>query len=78
MLDKIELPDKVYDVLKIVSIIALPLITLISTFGDIWGLPYKDEIVKTLAAIEVFVGAILAQSSRNYKKKHEKESEGEE
>lgn len=73
MLEKIELPNKVYDALKIVSIIVIPLITLITAFGDIWGLPYKDEIVKTLAAIEVFIGSILAQSSRNYKKKLENE-----
>ncbi len=66
MLKKIKLSNKVYDVLKIVSILILPLTIFITSLGDIWGLPYSYEIIKTLGAIEVFVGAILKISSDNY------------
>lgn len=69
MLDKIQLPDKVYDVLKIVALVIVPLTILISSLGDIWGLPYKDQIVKTLAAIDVFIGSLLEVSCINYNKK---------
>lgn len=69
MLDKIQLPDKVYDVLKIVAFVVVPLTILISSLGDIWGLPYKDQIVKTLAAIDVFIGSLLEVSCINYNKK---------
>ena len=69
MLDKIQLPDKVYDVLKIVALVIVPLTILISSLGDIWGRPYKDQIVKTLAAIDVFIGSLLEVSCINYNKK---------
>ena len=71
MLDKIKLPDKVYDVLKVVALIIVPLTVLISSLGDIWGLPYQTQIVKTLAAIDVFVGSLLEISSVNYHKNKE-------
>lgn len=66
MLDRIQLPDKVYDVLKVIALIVLPLSEFISTLGGIWGLPYTDKIVQTLVAINVFLGAILSISSANY------------
>lgn len=71
MLDKIVLPNKVYDVLKVISLVIVPLSILISSLGDIWGLPYKEQIVKTLAAIDVFIGSLLVISSANYNKKKE-------
>ena len=71
MLDKIKLPDKVYDILKVVALIIVPLTVLISSLGDIWGLPYQTQIVKTLAAIDVFIGSLLEISSVNYHKNKE-------
>lgn len=65
---KIKLPNKVYDVLKVVALIIVPVTILISSLGDIWGLPYQDQIVKTLGAIEVFLGSLLEISSANYRK----------
>lgn len=69
MLDKIQLPDKVYDVLKVIALVIVPLTVLISSLGDIWGLPYREQIVKTLAAIDLFIGSLLEVSSINYNKK---------
>lgn len=66
MLKRIQLPNEVYDVLKIVALIIVPVTILISSLGDIWGLPYQDQIVKTLGAIDVFLGSLLEISSANY------------
>ena len=66
MLDRIQLPNKVYDILKIIALLILPFTVFFTSLGDIWGLPYQDQIVKTLGAIEVFVGSLLQISSANY------------
>ena len=76
MLKKIKLSNKVYDVLKIISILIIPIITFVTALGDIWGLPYQVQILKTLTAIEVFVGALLKISSDNYHEEHKPESYG--
>ena len=60
--------NKVYNVLKWVALILLPAVsTLIMTLGDIWALPYKEQIALTIAAVDTFLGAILAISSASYK-----------
>ena len=62
--------DKVYDILKWVSMIVLPAIgTLYLTLSGIWGLPYGEQIAGSITAIDTFLGAILMISSNSYKKK---------
>ncbi len=39
--------------------------------AQIWGLPYGEEIVGTITAIDCFLGAILGISNVQYKKKIE-------
>lgn len=64
--------DKVYDVLVYIAQIVIPaLATLYGTLSTIWGLPYGEQIVETLAAIDLFLGALLKIS----KSKYDKESE---
>lgn len=61
--------NKVYDVLKWVSQILLPaLATLYFALANIWGLPYAEEIVGTIAAVDAFLGVILGISSKSYYK----------
>jgi hypothetical protein len=61
--------NKVYDVLKWIALLALPaLIALYSTLSGIWGWPYGEQIVGTLAALEIFLGTILQISNAKYKK----------
>ena len=65
-----ELSNKVYDVLKYVAQIILPaLATLYFALSKIWGLPYGEEIVGTISAIDVFLGALLGISTASYNKK---------
>ena len=61
--------NKVYDVLKWVTLVALPATTALwLTLANIWGFPYAEAIGATLAAITTFIGALLGISSYNYNK----------
>ena len=61
--------NKVYDVLKWVTLVALPATTALwLTLANIWGFPYAEAIGATLAAITTFLGALLGISSYNYNK----------
>lgn len=69
-----KLPNNVYDVLKYIAQIVLPaLATLYFALSKIWGLPYGEEIVGTISAIDVFLGALLGLSTMNYNKSLEGE-----
>lgn len=61
--------NKVYDILKYIAQIALPAVgTLYFALASIWGLPYGEEVVGTITAIDAFLGALLMISSANYNK----------
>ena len=61
--------NKIYDVLKFIALIVLPAIgTLYFALAGIWGLPYGEQIVGTITAIDTFLGAILGISSAQYYK----------
>jgi hypothetical protein len=61
--------NKIYDVLKYVAQIVLPAIaTLYFALAGIWGLPYGEEVVGTITAVDTFLGVILGISSANYNK----------
>lgn len=62
--------NKVYDILKWVVMIVLPAIsTLYFALSSIWGFPYAEEVVGTIAAVTTFLGAILGISNVQYTKK---------
>lgn len=61
--------NKTYDVLKYIAQIALPaLATLYFALAQIWGLPYGEQIVGTITAIDACLGALLGLSTLKYKK----------
>ncbi len=65
--------NKVYDILKWIALIALPAVaTLYFAIAQIWGLPYGEQVVGTITAIDTFLGALLGISNHNYVKKEEK------
>ena len=65
--------NKVYDRLKWVAQILLPaLATLYFTISNIWGLPYTEQIVGTITAVDTFLGIILGISTFKYNKANEK------
>ena len=62
--------NKVYDVLKWISMYLLPALgTLYFALASIWVLPYGEEIVGTITAIDTFLGVILGISNSQYKKR---------
>lgn len=63
------LSNKTYSLLKWVALILLPALgTLYFALAGIWGLPFGEQIVGTITAIDTFLGAILGISTNNYKK----------
>lgn len=62
--------NKIYDTLKFIAMVVLPAIgTLYFALAQIWGLPYGEQIVGTITAIDAFLGAILGISTAQYNKK---------
>lgn len=59
--------NKTYDLLKWIAMIVLPALgTLYFALASIWGLPYGEQIVGTITAIDAFLGALLGVSTNNY------------
>lgn len=64
-----KLSDKAYNFLKSIALIWFPaFITLVSTFAAIWGIPYAEQILATLVAVNTFMGVVLGVSNANYLK----------
>ena len=67
--------EKVYDVLKWITMVALPAVTTLwLTLASIWNFPYAEPIGATLGAITVFLGALLGIGSVKYKFLTDKEA----
>ena len=65
--------NKVYDTLKWIAMYLLPALgTLYFALAGIWGLPYGEQIVGTITAIDTFLGAILGISTAQYNKRVDK------
>lgn len=57
------LPDKAYEILKWIALIALPAIAVFAqAVGPAWGLPHVDQIVATIDALGVLIGALIGVS----------------
>lgn len=65
-----KLSNTTYDRLKWFALVFIPALEfLILTLGDIWGFAHYIEIGQTIAAIGVFLAALLGVSSKNYYKR---------
>lgn len=63
--------NKTYDILKWVAQYLLPaLATLYFAVAQIWGLPYGEEVVGTITALDTFLGVLLGISTANYNKQN--------
>lgn len=64
-----KMSNKTFDSLKWICLLALPgLSTFISMVFPLWGIPYADEIAKTITALATLIGGCLGVSSMNYYK----------
>lgn len=64
--------NKVYDILKWIAQILLPAIgTLYFALANIWNLPYPQEVVGTITAVDAFLGVVLGVSTAQYNKENQ-------
>lgn len=61
--------NKAYDIIKMISLVGAPVITMIAAFISIWNIPYGPQITATLAAIDTCLGALVVVLKANYNKK---------
>jgi hypothetical protein len=61
--------NKLYNILKFCALVAFPAFgTLYLTLSGVWHLPSADEVVKTVVAVDTFLGVVLHLSSAAYNK----------
>lgn len=64
-----KIPNKLYDVLKWLCMLALPaLALLVQTVFSIWHISYGEQISATIVAINAFLGAVIGVSAIGYNK----------
>jgi hypothetical protein len=63
-----KMTNKTYDILKWIALILLPaLATFYAAIAAVWGLPYTEQVVGTITAVDTLLGTLLKISSDNYK-----------
>ena len=64
-----KLGNKMYDLLKWIAMYFLPAVgTLYFALAGIWNLPYGEQIVGSITAVDTFLGVILGISTIQYNK----------
>lgn len=75
----VKMSGETYDKWKFIAQIFLPALgTLIFALASIWGLPYAEQIVGTITAVDAFLGALLGISTANYKRRLQDDAEEQE
>ncbi len=68
-----KMSNKTYDTLKWIAQYLLPAAgTLYFALAGIWGLPYGEQVVGTITAVDTFLGVILGISAAQYNKTESK------
>jgi hypothetical protein len=66
--------NKIYDILKYIALIVMPALgTLYFALAGIWGLPYGEQVVGTITAMDTCLGALLGLSAYKYNKNESEE-----
>ena len=64
-----KISNETYDILKRIAMYLLPAVgTLYFALAGIWGIPYGEQVVGTITAIDTFLGVLLGLSSASYNK----------
>ena len=66
-----KLSNKTYDTIKFIALLIAPIATFVAALVDIWGIPYGSQIVATISALDVFVGALVVILKTLYDKSKE-------
>ena len=66
---KLIIPDKIYAVLKYIALYLLPgFASFWLVISGIWGIPYGEQIVATIVAVNTFLSVLLGISTYQYNK----------
>ena len=65
-----KISDKTYDTLKIIGLIAVPILTFLAALVSIWNVPYAEQITLTLSAIDTLVGSLVVILNTIYKNRN--------
>ena len=60
--------NKIYDTLKLIALIAVPVATFVSAVLKIWNVPHTTEITATLAAVDALLGSLVTVLKSQYDK----------
>ena len=64
-----SMSNNTYDILKWIAMYLLPAAgTLYFALAGIWNLPYGEQIVGTITAVDTFLGVLLVISTSQYNK----------
>ena len=66
-----KISNNTYDTIKIIALLIAPIATFVAALVDIWGIPYGSQIVATISALDVFVGALVVILKTIYDKSKE-------
>ena len=67
-----KMKNETYDILKKIAQIWLPALgTLYFSLAQIWDLPFADQIVGSITALDAFLGIVLGVSTYVYQKGNE-------
>lgn len=62
-----KMTNRTYDVLKWIALILLPaLATFYAAIAAVWGLPYTEQVVGTITAVDTLLGTLLKISADKY------------
>ena len=62
-----KMTNKTYDILKWIALILLPaLATFYAAIAAVWGLPYTEQGVGTITAVDTLLGTLLKISADKY------------
>lgn len=62
-----KMDSKVFDIIRFIGEVALPALgALYFGIAQIWGLPYGEMVVGTIACVTTAVGAIVGVSRKKY------------
>ena len=59
-----------YDTLKTIALIITPILAFLASCVTIWGIPYGEQIVATLTALDTLFGALVIAANKQYKEKN--------
>jgi len=65
------LSNKTYDILKWISLLAIPTVTFITSVSDALGFPYGAQAAAVVSALGIYAGAVIKISTDRYNNQSE-------